>query len=246
MRTLVIPLALCAGAACRATAPAPAPTKVAPGRAAAPNSAAAPHAARGSGTLDFDGAPELLAQAGWQALCTQPGGAASWSPRADAAAPSPPNVLALRSAPPQPEGAYQLYFTLQPRIADGWLSVRLRADGGALDQGGGLVWRMQGPGEYYLCRFNPLERNLRLYVVRDGLRVQLASAEGLERPPGSWVKLDVAFEGNHITAALDGMRRLDVYNDLLRAGGGLGLWAKSDAQTSFDELVIADARDAQP
>src|SRR5690242_11012923 len=111
MRTLVIPLALCASAACRAAAPAAAPANAAPTNASPGGSAAAaaaPSAARRNGTLDFDGAPELLAQGGWRALGTQPGGAASWSPCADAAAPSPPNVLALRSAPPQAEGGYQL------------------------------------------------------------------------------------------------------------------------------------------
>src|SRR5262245_49105610 len=48
------------------------------------------------------------------------------------------------------------------------LSVRLRAVAGEVDRGGGLVWRAKDRNNYYICRYNPLEDNFRVYKVEDG------------------------------------------------------------------------------
>lgn len=50
------------------------------------------------------------------------------------------------------------------------LSVRLRAVAGQLDRGGGVVWRAKDKKNYYICRYNPLEDNFRVYKVVDGVR----------------------------------------------------------------------------
>jgi hypothetical protein len=46
------------------------------------------------------------------------------------------------------------------------VSVAVRADGGEVDQGGGPMWRVQDADNYYVCRFNPLESNFRVYFVQ--------------------------------------------------------------------------------
>ena len=50
------------------------------------------------------------------------------------------------------------------------LSVRLKAVAGEIDRGGGLVWRAKDKNNYYICRYNPLEDNFRVYKVEDGKR----------------------------------------------------------------------------
>jgi len=56
------------------------------------------------------------------------------------------------------------------------LSVVVLAVSGEEDQGGGPVWRAADAANYYITRWNPLEKNFRLYFVKDGRRKQLASA----------------------------------------------------------------------
>ncbi len=41
----------------------------------------------------------------------------------------------------------------------------LRAHTGKEDQGGGLIWRRRDANNYYIARYNPLERNFRVYYV---------------------------------------------------------------------------------
>ena len=50
------------------------------------------------------------------------------------------------------------------------LSVRLKAVAGEVDRGGGVVWRAKDKNNYYICRYNPLEDNFRVYKVEDGKR----------------------------------------------------------------------------
>jgi len=122
------------------------------------------------------------------------------------------------------------------------LTVRVRANSGRIDQGGGLIWRVRDARNYYLVRYNPLESNLRVYVVTDGSRRQLASAENISIPTGQWWQLRVAHTGRQITAWLDGVKRLQLSDESLPGPGGVGLWAKADAASSFDDLVIRPFR----
>jgi hypothetical protein len=57
------------------------------------------------------------------------------------------------------------------------LSVKLKAVAGELDRGGGLVWRARDKANYYICRYNPLEDNYRVYKVEKSKRTQFASAK---------------------------------------------------------------------
>ncbi len=56
------------------------------------------------------------------------------------------------------------------------LSVRVKPVAGEIDQARGLVWRAKDKSNYYVCRFNPLEDNYRLYKVENGIRTQFADA----------------------------------------------------------------------
>jgi hypothetical protein len=122
-------------------------------------------------------------------------------------------------------------------LADFQASVRVQALGGSEDQGGGLCWRLRGPNEYYVARWNPLETNLRLYHVVGGKRTMLATAD-VTVDGSQWHLLGVEAKGDSVRVSLDG-RWLIEHSDRTFAGAGrFGLWTKADARTAFDELRI--------
>lgn len=121
--------------------------------------------------------------------------------------------------------------------ADLELSVRLRADSGQEDQGGGLLWRAKDADDYYITRWNPLEDNVRAYKVVGGRRSMLGSAD-VEADPREWHALEVETLGSHIRVRLDGKELLSLEDDTFADGGRVGLWTKADAATTFDDLHV--------
>jgi hypothetical protein len=117
------------------------------------------------------------------------------------------------------------------------LEVSLRAVGGEIDQGGGLIWRARDGRNYYLARLNPLEGNYRLYAVVNGARTQLATAEATVEQD-TWTTLTVRMQGDHIECALDGRTLLEARDATFSEPGRIGLWTKADARTEFDNLTL--------
>ena len=195
---------------------------------------AAPSPRATPGAQGFDG--QL---AGWTTASTGGSGPhATWQARADAAAISPPNVLALVAPNHDADDRFNLFWTAATSVRDGAIVVAVRADGGEVDQGGGPMWRVQGADDYYVCRVNPLESNFRVYVVTGGVRRQLGTALA-ETRAGAWHRIEVTFAGDRMTCVLDGTVRLEVTDATIATAGGVGLWTKADARTSFDDLVVA-------
>jgi hypothetical protein len=116
------------------------------------------------------------------------------------------------------------------------MSVRLRAVAGELDRGGGVVWRAKDKKNYYICRYNPLESNFRVYKVVDGKRTMFQNAD----TPGDekWHRLRVTMSGKKIICYLDDKKHLEVEDETFTEAGMIGLWSKADAQSYFDDLSI--------
>ncbi|HEB51791.1 MAG TPA: DUF1080 domain-containing protein [bacterium] len=187
-----------------------------------------------AGAIGFEGA-----MTGWRTASTGGDGPhATWQRRADDDAVSPPNVLSVTATNHTSESRFNLYWSDQERFRDGVLSVAVRADDGVVDQGGGPMWRVQDENNYYVCRFNPLELNYRVYVVANGVRRQLATAI-VDVTAGRWHRIEVAHHGDHVVCWLDGRRLLDVHDATITQPGGVGLWTKADARTSFDDFVVS-------
>lgn len=185
------------------------------------------------GAQGFDG--DL---AGWRAASTGGSGPdATWTAQVDAEAISPTRVLSLTAPNHTAEDRFNLYWSAGMQFRDGRLGVAVRADGGSVDQGGGPIWRVQDADNYYVCRFNPLESNYRVYVVQGGVRRQLATALVTARQ-GQWHRIEVEHEGDQITCWLDGNKLLAVRDGTIAGVGGVGLWTKADARTSFDDLFV--------
>ncbi|HUW19063.1 MAG TPA: family 16 glycoside hydrolase [Sedimentisphaerales bacterium] len=115
------------------------------------------------------------------------------------------------------------------------LEVNLKRISGKEDQGGGIIWRAKDNNNYYVARWNPLEENLRLYVVLDGKRKQLASAD-VKADPGAWHRIQILHEGNELAVEFDSRELISVKDDTLAQAGMVGLWTKADAATAFNDF----------
>ena len=116
----------------------------------------------------------------------------------------------------------------------------VKAREGREDQGGRVIWRAQDSNNYYIARWNPLDDNLRLYYVKDGSRRMLVSAEA-SLSPDRWHTLAIGHEGSHIEVYLNGQRLLEAEDSTFANAGGVGLWTKADAATSFDDFSVKPA-----
>ncbi len=162
-----------------------------------------------------------------------------WQIEKDADAPSGTQVLSMiKNAQGR---SFNTCYTPKIVFKDGTISVRFRADHGRIDRGGGIMWRVQDARNYYVARFNPLEDNFRFYKVIDGRRSELASADiRLEK---GWHTMKIVQKGNRFEGWIDGKRRLVATDRSLRKHGGVGVWTKADAATSFDDLTIRTAHE---
>jgi len=185
--------------------------------------------------MNFDDRFEGELPAGWEVAATHMKQTlATWGIATD----SDGSHLALVKPNHEDRRTFNIVWTDEVEFLDGELSVRVRADSGKIDQGGGLVWRVQDSDNYYIARYNPLETNLRVYHVKDAVRTQLGDAANIPMPDGQWWTLAVRHHGNHIVVSLDGRDLLDVRDSTFTESGGIGLWTKADAATSFDDLSV--------
>ncbi len=151
---------------------------------------------------------------------------------------SAPNGMVLVDTHGGTGQTYNLVWTPDISFKDGEIEVDVRANAGIEDQGGGPMWRVLDVNNYYVVRYNPVEHNFSLYVVKDGKRTKIKSAGPLQIEAGQWFTIRVEQDGNHINAWLDGRWLIDVDDDTLSEGGGVGFWTKADAETAFDNLSV--------
>jgi len=188
-----------------------------------------------AGAIGFDTAAE---SEGWRFSSTGgEGPRATWQVRADPDAVSPPNVMSMMAPNHKSQGRFNICWSDDHKFADGKLAVAVRADRGDVDRGGGPMWRVQDDENYYVCRWNPLENNFRVYVVTKGERNQLATAI-VDAAPAGWHRIEIEHKGASITCWFDGKKLLEATDSTIPAAGGVGLWTKSDACTSFDDLGV--------
>ena len=183
--------------------------------------------------MDFEKATLGSLPAGWKASATHPKKAlATWQVEEEAGH----KILTLSGIDRSHGGMFNLCFTKGVDFLDGEISVRFRANSGSIDQGGGLMWRVQDADNYLVARFNPLEDNFRFYIVSDGVRRELASAN--VRLDKGWHTMKIVQDGAHFEGYLDGKKFLDYHDKRLAKSGGVGLWTKADAATSFDDFSV--------
>ncbi len=171
---------------------------------------------------------------------------AIWKIVADSSAPSKPQVVAVTES--QNRGhTFNLLIAEETAYRDVEVEVQVKAVGGREDQGGGPIWRAKDKDNYYICRWNPLEKNFRVYVVKDGKRKQLGSAD-VDADASTWHEIEILHRGKEITAAFDDEKRIVLEDDTFQDAGKVGLWTKADATTAFDNFeveVVGDSAASQ-
>lgn len=189
--------------------------------------------------VNFDEVAQGHLPTGWTIDATNPGGQlAEWSVVTDPTAPSKPNVLTLKTVYDTPDSVFNLCWTRDIAFADGEIEVKVRANTGKEDQGGGVIWRARDANNYYIARYNPLENNFQIYYVKNGSRKQLASAGRVGILAGEWFDLKIIQDGDKIEGYLNDKKYLEVTDHTFQETGGIGFWTKADAASSFDDLVI--------
>jgi len=201
-----------------------------------------PATASGPRSWNFDDLPVGTLPTDWTVEATNPKGPlATWKIVKDSTAPSGDQVLALTRPNHTFGGTFNLCWTNAVSFLDGEIQVRFKAVKGEEDQGGGVIWRVKDKDNYYIARFNPLENNFRLYSVHDGARRMLADAR-VALAAGAWHTLKIVQQDARFEGHLDGKKLLEGTNGLFTKPGGVGLWTKADAVTSFDDLSVQAAR----
>ena len=173
------------------------------------------------GTL-FDGRPA----GDWQVLATD-------------RAKSSPHVLAQLMAKGA-EHAYKVLLAKDVIASELNLEVSFLPIQGQADMGGGLIWRASDDRNYYLTRANPLEQNIRVYRVVNGIRHLLQNFNqtiDVKR----WHSLRVIHRGCQIRIFYDDKQVFDLCDRTFHTGK-IGLWTKSDAVTYFDNLQLQQVK----
>lgn len=141
---------------------------------------------------------------------------------------------------------YNLLLNSEWSARDVRLMVKVHADTGKEDRGGGLVWRVRDADNYYLARWNPLEASFAVFSVKGGKRKQIASADA-PADSSEWHRIRIDHIGRTIQASFDGKTVINIEDGTLADSGGIGLWTKADAGTWFDDLAATSAPiDAAP
>ena len=105
---------------------------------------------------------------------------------------------------------------------------------GNADMGGGVLWRAADDRNYYLTRANPLEQNIRIYRVVNGVRHLLQNFDQIIDVK-QWHTLRVINQGCRSRVLFDEREVFDLCDESF-SRGRIGLWTKSDAVTYFDDL----------
>ena len=192
----------------------------------------------GNASWNFNDIPIGELPVGWKIEATNPKGPlATWEVIKDKTAPSGEHVLAMTRPNHTSGRTFNLCRTDAVSFLDGEIQVRFKAVKGKIDQGGGVIWRARDQDNYYIARFNPLEDNFRIYYVRDGARGKLASVR-VKLPAGKWHTLKIVQRGSRFEGYLNGRKLLSGVSTLFATPGGVGLWTKADAVTSFDDFKV--------
>jgi len=183
---------------------------------------------------------------GWQIAETNGKGTpAKWEIVEDPSAPEGPKVIAI-TANENKGGTFNLLIAKKDNMKDVFVSVTLKATEGKQDQGGGPIWRCKDANNYYIARWNPLETNLRLYYVKDGKRVQIATVEKIQADPKAWHRISVRQVGPSIMVWFDGKKKIETKEATLTDAGMVGLWVKADGRSEFTKFRVRPPTIAKP
>ncbi|MCF6157830.1 MAG: DUF1080 domain-containing protein [wastewater metagenome] len=187
--------------------------------------------------FDRDRVDEL--PAGFQNALTGKGDQGRWIVKKIEHAPSADNIV-VQIRLDNTNYRFPLLLLEDRSYKDLMVYTRFRAEGGTVDQAGGLVFRCKDNNNYYVLRANALENNVTLYKVINGKRIQI-KGKNTKITPQEWHLLKVVCEGDKIRCFLDNTKVFEVSDETFDSGT-VGLWTKADSYTFFDDLVIQEMK----
>ncbi|HEY6004795.1 MAG TPA: hypothetical protein VIV57_18105 [Anaeromyxobacter sp.] len=193
-------------------------------------------AQEGARTWDFQADRVDEAPAGFSFGRTGQGRPGRWVVRTDPSAPAGDHVLAQVDTDGT-DYRFPVAVADAPRVKDLRLEVRCKPMSGTVDEACGLVFRFQGPDDYYVARANALEDNVRLYRVVKGSRRQLAGWNG-KVAAQAWHTLAVEARGDRFQVFFDGKSVIEARDGTFQGAGKVGVWTKADSVTYFDALSV--------
>jgi hypothetical protein len=183
----------------------------------------------GAATINFDDSKPGSAPSGWNLTKTGKG-EPRWTIEQDSTGASKPNVLKQSG-----EATYPLAIKEDSNVKDGFVEVKFKAVSGEEDQAGGIIWRCKDPDNYYICRANALENNVRIYHFVKGKRTQFKGAN-LPVPAKQWHTLRVDFSGKQFKVTFNAKELFTAEDETIADAGKVGLWTKADSITLFDDF----------
>ena len=121
-------------------------------------------------------------------------------------------------------------------MAEGTISVQVKAIRGNIDRAGGLAFGLKNAGNYFVFRLNTLEDNVALFEFINSKRVQRVSVRK-KIEADRWYRLQVEIKAATIRGILDDELVLE-YEAGSILQGYVGLWAKADSVTAFRDLTV--------
>lgn len=197
------------------------------------------HSSLNAFSFDFEKYQEEKIPLGWRQIASG-NGTSKWMVHKDQG-----NNVIAQMHNENPGNHFNILINREIEVKNLELSVKIRGIAGQKDQGGGLIWRYSNPQNYYVVRANPLENNIVLYKVENGIRTNLPP-EGKELSYGmdvttignGWHTLKVTVNNNLFTIFWDNNKLFSVHNDTFEDAGKVGLWTKADAVSYFDDFTI--------
>lgn len=174
---------------------------------------------------------------GWKIAETAGAGKpAKWQVVNDSGAASGTRAIAITANENRGQ-TYNLLIAENTSYGSVHIRVMVKAIAGEEDQGGGPIWRAKDADNYYIARWNPLEENFRVYVVKDGKRKQLGTAD-IKVDRMAWHEIAITQRDTRIVASLDGEELIEVDDSTFIEPGKIGLWVKADGKTVFDNVSV--------
>ena len=118
------------------------------------------------------------------------------------------------------------------------ISARLKFSGGNGE--GGLVWRYQDAGNFYMARLDLHDQRMAIYRVVRGNRIRIEGKDELELDATAWHVLRARHENERIRVYLGGVKVFDVIDRTFRQPGSVGLWSAGESAISFDDFRVED------
>jgi len=116
-------------------------------------------------------------------------------------------------------------------------SAKVKLVGGAIEQMGGLAFRIRDEKNYYVVRASALGGTFKFYKFVNGERSPPLGPE-IEIPKGVWHDLSVECKGNQILCRLNGREAIPPITDTSFTRGRVGFWTKSDSVSYFTDARV--------